>query len=141
MSPLAYLNRRLIPENELSISVFDVGFVQGVTISEQLRTFAGVLFSCDQHFARLERSLQIVGISGIDLSALKVAARDLVAQNHKLIDPRDDLGLTIFVTPGQLNLNSASGPSAPTVGMHSRPLPFQNWFSKYSEGDQLGFFK
>ncbi len=137
MSQLAYLNGRLIPENELSISVFDVGFVQGVTVSEQLRTFSGVPFSCDRHFARLERSLQIVGVNGIDLSALEAAARDLVAYNHNLIDEGDDLGLTIFVTPGQMPLDSKSGPSAPTVGIHTRPLPFKNWFRKYSEGDHL----
>ena len=47
------------------------GFVQGVTVAEQLRTFGGKLFRLDLHLARLARSLEIVGVDpGLPLAEL-----------------------------------------------------------------------
>ena len=54
--PLAYLNGRYLPFSQAAISVTDGGFVQGVTVAEQLRTFGGKLFRLEQHLARLARS-------------------------------------------------------------------------------------
>ena len=59
--PQAYLNGRFIPASRLAISPTDAGFVLGATVAEQLRAFAGKLFRLDDHLARLEQSLEIVG--------------------------------------------------------------------------------
>src|SRR5262245_52231091 len=94
--PIAYLNGRRIPASQIAIAVTDAGFVQGVTVAEQLRTFRGELFRLDLHLARLRRSLQIVGVDpGLSDADLRRIAGEVAAHNHRLLDPADDLGLTI----------------------------------------------
>lgn len=137
--PLALLNGRMIPAAELTIPAYDAGFVLGATVSEQLRTFSGKLFKLDEHLARLQRGLEITGIdAGCTIEQLAAWANELVAANHRLLDPADDLGLSIFITPGPY------GTFAPrdverraTIGMSTYPLPFHLWADKYESGDHL----
>src|SRR5437867_2755146 len=131
--PLAYLNGRWIPLAQAAVGIFDVGFLQGVTVAEQLRTFCGKLFRLDLHLMRLARSLEIVGVDpGLSLVEIGRIATELVEQNHKLIDPADDLGATIFVTPGMSPTYSAVAPhQGPTVCVHTQPLSFGAWAQKY----------
>ncbi len=137
--PLAYLNGRYLPFSQAAISVTDGGFVQGVTVAEQLRTFGGKLFRLEQHLARLARSLAIVGIElGMPVEKLGEIARDLAEKNHALLDAADDLGLSMFVTPGQYSTFAAGGVSpGPTVGLHTYPLSFHLWHEKYGRGESL----
>jgi branched-subunit amino acid aminotransferase/4-amino-4-deoxychorismate lyase len=137
--PLAYLNGRFIPLSEAAVGIFDVGFLQGVTVAEQLRTFGGRLFRLDLHLARLARSLELIGVDpGLPLSELGQIATQLVEHNRKLIDPDDDLGVTIFVTPGTSPTYAAVAPySGPTVCVHTQPLTFSVWAEKYRTGDSL----
>ncbi len=151
--PLAYLNDRWIPASAAAVPATDAGFVQGSTVAEQLRTFAGSLFDLDDHLARLG-SLEIVGVRpGITLDQFTAAARELVAHNHALLPPGDDLGLSIFVTPGTYRAyakavrdigspetgRSPSGRDAgePLVCLHTYPLPFRLWAEKYEQGQTL----
>jgi branched-subunit amino acid aminotransferase/4-amino-4-deoxychorismate lyase len=137
--PLAYLNGRYVPLTEAAVGVFDVGFLQGATVAEQLRTFGGKLFRLDLHLARLARSLEIVGIDpGLPLTELGQIATELVEKNCKLIDPDDDLGATIFVTPGMSPAYAAVAPHAgPTVCVHTQPLSFGPWADTYRTGESL----
>jgi branched-chain amino acid aminotransferase len=137
--PLAYLNGRWIPLADAAVSVFDGGFLQGVTVAEQLRTFGGHLFRLDLHLARLARSLAIVGIDpGVPLTELGQIAVELVEQNRKLLDPADDLGTTIFITPGMSSAYEAvAPPRGPTVCVHTQPLSFAPWPQKYRSGESL----
>ncbi len=136
--PQAYLNGRFLPASSAALSLCDTGFVQGAAVAERVRTFAGKLFRLDDHLARLEHSLEIVGIDpGIPRQAMARLARELVARNHRLLDPGDDLGLTIFVTPGACAVDASRGPAEPTVGLHTNPLPFRLWSDKYRAGQAL----
>ncbi len=137
MATLAYLNGKYIPESDIGISVQDGGFVQGVIIAEQFGTFGGELFRVEEHFQRLRRSLEIVGIDGVDLAKLRRDAHKLATDNHLRLMSGDDLNLSIFVTPG-ITVRTVTGEnSRPTVGMTTRPLPFSTWASKYREGQHL----
>jgi branched-subunit amino acid aminotransferase/4-amino-4-deoxychorismate lyase len=60
--PQVYLNGRFVPASSAAISLADSGFVLGAAVAEQVRTFAGKLFRLDDHLARLEQSLDIVGV-------------------------------------------------------------------------------
>jgi len=137
--PLAYLNGRYLPFSQAAISVTDGGFVQGVTVAEQLRTFGGKLFRLEQHLARLARSLAIVGIElGMPVEKLGEIARDLAEKNHALLDAADDLGLSMFVTPGPYSTFATGGVAAgPTIGLHTYPLPFHLWHEKYERGESV----
>ena len=103
----------------MKVSVVDVGFVQGVTVAEQIRTFGGRLFRLEQHLARLQRSLEIVGVDpGMTADELRTTALELAAKNHALLTEGDDLGLSIFVTPGLY----------PTG--RGEPVAFPSWLQK-----------
>ncbi len=133
--PLAFLNGQLLPAAQVAVPVDDAGFMLGVTIPEQLRTFAGKLFRLEQHLDRLFRGLQIVGVE-IDFTPAELAthARALVQHNHALLPPGDDLGLTMFVTPGPYSPTPGRGP---IVCMHTRVLPHASFVPLYEQGQDL----
>jgi branched-chain amino acid aminotransferase len=136
--PQAFLNGTWIPASAAVVSVGDAGFVLGITVAEQLRTFAGKLFHLDGHLARLAHSLEIVGVDlGMTSARLAEVAIELVARNHSLLQSGDDLGLSMFVTPGPYRTDDASGPRRPTVCLHTYRLPFHLWANKYREGQAL----
>lgn len=154
----AFLNGDWIPASDAAVSVDDAGFVLGVSVAEQLRTFAGKLFRLDDHLDRLGRSLEIVGVDpGMEMDEIGAVAEELAARNHRLLDPADDLRLAIVVTPGvhpayrpsrRQPLNDTSPrprtlngdsptPVRPTVCMHTHPLSFQLWADEYRSGQSL----
>ena len=144
--PVAYLNGRWIHAREAMVSVGDAGFVLGVSVAEQLRTFAGKLFRLDEHLARLSHSLDIVGVDpGMSVAEIGAIAADLAARNHRLLAPDDDLRLAIVVTPGMHPSygveRSARGespaPPRPTVCLHTHPLAFHQWADRYRTGQWL----
>ena len=136
--PQAYLNGRFVPASSLAISPTDAGFVSGATVAEQLRTFTGKLFRLDDHLARLQQSLSIVGVEpGVTMDELAGLAGELVARNHRLLASGDDLGLSVFVTPGEYPAYSSSESTGPTVCMHTYLLPFRLWAEKYEKGQSL----
>ncbi len=137
--PPAWLNGRWIPLSQAAVSVFDGGFVQGVTVAEQLRTFGGKLFRLNQHLSRLARSLEIIGVDpGYSLAELAEIATELAAKNHSRLDPADDLNLTMFVTPGpHPSYAGYAGHHGPAVCLHAQPLTFGLWADKYRTGDAV----
>jgi branched-subunit amino acid aminotransferase/4-amino-4-deoxychorismate lyase len=136
--PHAYLNGRRLPATDLAVPVWDTGFVQGVTVAEQLRTFAGRLFRLEQHLDRLSDSLAAVGLPPpISMAELERQARDLVAHNHSLLADGDDLGLSLFITPGPYAAFAPPHPGGPTVAMHTYPVPFSMFADKYEQGERL----
>jgi len=136
--PQAFFDGRWIPARDAAVSIGDVGFVLGATVAEQLRTFGGQLFRLESHLARLEQSLRIVQIDpGMTMDRFAEVGRELVRRNHRLLDPGDDLGLSIFVTPGPYAAFSPSPTEKPTVCLHTYPLPFRSWAEKYERGESL----
>jgi branched-chain amino acid aminotransferase len=136
--PVAYLNGAWIPATAAAVPVGDAGFVLGVTVAEQLRTFAGKLFHLDDHLGRLARSLEIVGVEpGMNSDELGRIARELAARNHACLAPGDDLRLSVVVTPGGHPAYGATAAGRPTVCLHTHPLPFHLWAKKYRQGQAL----
>lgn len=136
--PIAYHNGQTVPLSSVSISLFDSGFVVGTTVAEQLRTFGGALFRLEDHLSRLAASLEIIGVTLTESTArLAAISRELVAHNHALLEPGDDLGLGVLVTPGGFAGYGPSGVAGPTVVLHTYPLPFGLWHEKYENGQAL----
>lgn len=132
----AYLNGEYIPFADMKISIADSGFMQGVTVTEQIRTFNGAPFRLDAHLARLQRSLEIIDLDpGVPLAELAEIAEHLVSKNHPLLAQGDDLGVTIFVTPGSYAPFSTR--PGPTIGIHTQPVLFGQFADKYEQGQRL----
>jgi branched-chain amino acid aminotransferase len=138
MSDLAYFNGDYLPVDQIPLSVTDWGFVQGVTLAEQLRTFSGHAFRVQHHLERLLRGLEMVGweqtATSVDLPAI---IQQVVHHNYAQIDPLDDLGVCVFVTPGAYPGYSTHDPDHTTVCIHTYRLPFHRWHQKYREGVTL----
>ncbi len=136
--PIAYFRGKFVPFSQLLIPPYDSGFMLGVTVAEQMRTFGGTLFRWKDHELRLRRSLEIVGLADqLDRINLHEIATHVVEQNRALIDPRDDLGLTVFVTPGNYPTYCPNETPEPAIGIHSYPLPFALWADKYDRGQAV----
>ena len=136
--PLAYFNGRVLPLSEVAVPVYDAGFLQGTTVAEQLRTFGGRLFQLNEHLDRLWRSLEIVGVQpAISQEELLAAAEQIARHNHSLLAEADDLGMSIFVTPGPYPTMAPEGEHGPMVCIHTYPLPFRLWADKYEHGESL----
>jgi branched-subunit amino acid aminotransferase/4-amino-4-deoxychorismate lyase len=129
MQTWAYFNGDWIPDSQLSISVDDVGFLLGATVTERLRTFHHKVFRLDEHLRRLHHSLEIVGLSADDITAqVGRAIPEFLERNMSLLAADDDWSIVAFATPG------ISGSGRPTVCVHGYPLPFARFAAQFEEG-------
>ena len=142
MEPIAHLNGQYVPISQASLHVFDLGVVGGASVSEMVRTFRHVPFRLDQHLARLEQSLVIVGFElDLSIAELKAICERVVSENAKLIPAHHDLGLIVFVTAGQnltyLGRAGAALAKKSTVCVHTFPLPLELWADSCRTGLHL----
>lgn len=138
--PHAWANGRFVAAGDLAVPVGDAGFVLGATVTEQLRTFHGRLFLVAEHLQRLAASLTAVGIEpGVSADTLAAAAAQVAASHGggETLAARGDLGLVIFVTPGDLPAQHGGRGSAPRVMIHAFPLAHALWAHAYEQGVAL----
>ncbi len=130
MHPLAYFNGQWIPSADLRIPFTDLGFLQGVTVVERLRTFLHRPFRLEAHMQRLRRSLEIVGLDVEPImDQLEMGIGQLLTRNSAMLRDGDDWSIVVLVTPG-----SSAAASKPTLCVHGGPLPFTDWARFYREG-------
>jgi branched-subunit amino acid aminotransferase/4-amino-4-deoxychorismate lyase len=139
---LVYLNGQMIPAAQAHLAISDAGVVQGATVTEQTRTFRHRPFRLDDHLDRLFRSLRSTGMDiGLTRDELKAISLELVETNAALLGAGADLGLVQFVTAGEYPTYAAlSGRpprTAPTVCVHTFPLPFALWAGRVQTGAHL----
>ncbi len=121
MSPMVYLNGRLIPRSQASISILDYGYLYGFGLFETMRAYNGQVFLLDSHLARLMSSAEALGFSlaGLDL---KGAVADTIRAN-RLGDAR--VRITVSAGEGAMAPDPASC-RQPTVLVQAedyRPYP------------------
>ena len=79
-----------------------------------------------------------MGVSlGHATAKLAEPATELAAHNHRLLAQGDDLALCLFVTPGPYAAMAEGQPMQPLLAMHTYPLAFGSWASKYEQGQAL----
>ncbi|MDA0835369.1 MAG: aminotransferase class IV [Planctomycetota bacterium] len=140
--PIAYIKGKIVPNSEAKVPVADLGLVLGTSVTEMVRTFRHQPFHLDLHLERMLRSLTGIGISlPVSQKELVGIIEQLVTHNAALIPPKHDLGIVIFVTPGENltyhGLAMAEYCKQPTLGVHTFPLPFEMWAEKFSTGQHL----
>lgn len=137
---LAWLDGRCVPRAELTVPVGDAGFVLGATVTEQLRTFHGRPFLVEEHLARLGESASIVGIElPMPVADVAAAAAHVAAHNHARAAagttlPGPDLGIVIFLTPGDLPAQHGGRGGRARMALHTFPLAFSMWAAAYKDG-------
>jgi branched-subunit amino acid aminotransferase/4-amino-4-deoxychorismate lyase len=128
-TPWAYFNAEWVRGDTLAISVDDVGFLMGATVTERLRSFRGEVFRLEEHLRRLRRSLEIVGLDADRITAeVASAVAEFLRRNRDFVAADDDWTIIAFATPG------VSGSGRPTVCVHGYPLPFHLWAPYYEAG-------
>jgi len=147
--PIAWLNGCFLPATELALPVGDAGFVLGATVTEQLRTFRGKLFQPEAHARRLAESLAITGIEladvcgpdgkpgGLTLTHLFEAADTVASCNTAAGPDGGDVGVVVFLTPGDLAAQHGGHGGSPRAAIHSFPLAFRLWHTAYQTGVAL----
>jgi len=131
---VAYVNGNIVPESQATISIFDLGFQNGIGVFERARTANGDLFRLDQHLARLDASLTMTQIDpGMSMAEIKRATEDIVARNKPLRGPKGDysVGHYISAVPGG---QTAIPGSQATVVIFTEPIPFKAWARAYVDG-------
>jgi branched-subunit amino acid aminotransferase/4-amino-4-deoxychorismate lyase len=158
--PLAYFNGQIIAASQARLAIYDAGFVLGATITEQTRTFGHRPWRLADHLHRLLRSLEAARMD-VDLSKEQwiSISKELIEHNARFVHQRDELGLIQFVTPGEYptyagmaaaggarsagfslspdGLKPALRSAAPTVCIHTFPLPFEVWAERMRRGAHL----
>lgn len=61
--PLVYVNGRMLPKSEASVSVFDHGLLYGDGVFEGIRVYNGKIFKLGQHLERLWRSAERIRLT------------------------------------------------------------------------------
>lgn len=136
--PISWTDGVFRAGGETSLPVGDAGFVLGATVTEQLRTFSGRLFLPAEHQARLSESLAVLGLDpGRPLDEIFAAAAEVAARNHAVGPTDDDLGVVVFVTPGDLPAQHGGRGGPPRTVVHSFPLAFRLWAPAYAAGVSL----
>jgi D-alanine transaminase len=114
-----FLNGKLLPIEQASVSVLDRGFIFGDGVYELVPVYSRVPFRLDEHLTRLERSL---GEARIRNPYTRAQWRSNI---YQVIDAQtfDDQGVYFQVTRGVAKRDHAFPKSLePTVFMMSNPL-------------------
>jgi len=141
-APIAYLNGRFIPFAELTLPVWDAGFVFGATVTDLVRTFRGKPFQLDDHIARFRQSCKLCRVSlPVADDELRNGALKLVEHNTAVLPANNELAIVMFATPGPIGYYAGKtgnpGDEPSTLGLHTFPLPFNRYRTLFTDGATL----
>ncbi|MFM7739086.1 MAG: hypothetical protein ACKO9H_06760, partial [Planctomycetota bacterium] len=98
------INGQIVPLEAAQIPIWDLGFAQGVSVTEQLRTLGGKLWLVESHLRRLEQGLRLAWLTWpaelgeSPLEQLSELLDELAARSLSQLEPGDDIGLCAIVT-------------------------------------------
>ncbi|MCV2863299.1 D-amino acid aminotransferase [Defluviimonas sp. WL0075] len=121
---LIYLNGRIVPKREATVSVYDSGFMLGDGVWEGLRLYDGRWAFLDEHLDRLFEAAKAIDLDiGLDRAGVRQALFDTQAANGMTTDAHARLMVTrgVKARPFQHPALSRSGPTVAIIMEHSRP--------------------
>ncbi|HHS89039.1 MAG TPA: aminotransferase class IV, partial [Rhodobacteraceae bacterium] len=119
-----YVNGRLAPRHEATVSVYDSGFMLGDGVWEGLRLYDGRWAFIDEHLDRLFEAAKAIDLDiGMTRAGLKAALEETRLANGMTTDVHARLMVTRGVKsrPFQHPSLSRSGPTVVIIMEHSRP--------------------
>ncbi len=123
-SILIYVDGKLLPRAEATVSVYDSGFMLGDGVWEGLRLYNGRWAFLDEHIARLFEAAKAIDLEiGLDPAGVIAALEETRAANGMTTDAHARLMVTrgVKVRPFQHPGLSRSGPTVVIIMEHSRP--------------------
>ncbi len=119
-APLAHFNGALLPLDQIRISPLDRGFLFGDGVYEVVPAYGGRLLRAREHFARLQRSMDEIGLANPHTIEGWIAEVGKLLAHHP-----GDQSVYIQVTRGVPPKRDHVIPKglAPTVFMMASPLP------------------
>ena len=123
MSRIVYVNGNYVPENEATVSVFDRGFVMADAIYEVTAVIDGKMIEFDGHMARMQRSLDELGIAyKVDYDEMLAIHREMITRNNLVSG-----GIYIQITrgnPGDRDFLFEDGDAiSPTIVLFTQEKP------------------
>jgi len=122
---LIYVNGRIVPRAEATVSVYDSGFMLGDGMWEGMRLYNGKWAFFEEHMDRLFNSCKAVSLDiGMDREQIAQALAKTAAANHMTSDVHCRLMVTrgIKAKPFQHPSLSRSGPTVVIIMEHSKPV-------------------
>lgn len=115
-----HVDGELVERAEATVPVDDRGFQYGDGAFETMRAYGGTLFALDEHFDRLDRSCDALGLDhGLSRQDLATRVHETLAAND-LEDAYAKLSITRGSQPGTVTPRSEVDP---TVVVYAKPLP------------------
>jgi len=138
--PMAFLNGQLISFRSAQLPIYDLGLMQGATLTERLRTIRHQPYLVEEHLDRLEQGLDMAGWEDVPSREEFVQMiHELARMNSQRIASEADLALVVFVTAGQSvnDSNGLIGTSRCTTCLYTAPLPLPLWGRTWKQGQSL----
>lgn len=121
------------PSADVSLSLEDLGSLQGVTLVERLRTVGGQPLDVEEHLERLRRSAEELAIQWPAYLTSEVVIQ--CADRNREIHVAPDFAIVILLTPG--HARALPHGSSPTVIVHSLDLNWRGLAHWYIHGQPL----
>lgn len=99
---------RWCDRREVHVSIDDLGFRQGVTAVERLRTYEGRPFAVAEHLERFDRTTFVLAIDRLPKDQFASLIDELLRRNANPFVKHQDVGITLFATPGLVGLGQPS---------------------------------
>jgi branched-chain amino acid aminotransferase len=134
-----YINGKLVPASEATISVFDRAVQWGDAVYDAARTFKGKPFKLREHIDRLYRTCAYTRMP-LRMSADEMEKRTLevIEHNTPLLGPHDDDMIWWNVTRGvNPPTRTLADCREATVIIYTFPLPFRAWARWTQEGARV----
>ena len=120
--PVVYVNGRLVPASQATVSVFDRGFRMGDGVFDTARTFRHRPYKLREHVERLYRSLYYIRIDpGMTIEEMEAHTLQVVEHNVSFLQPHDDVWITQVISRGPLRTTRSANCSDPDWSPY--PLP------------------
>ncbi len=132
-----FLNGEPVAAEQARISIFDLGFLYGVTFIEAIRTFRHKPFKLEEHLTRLIRSFRAAGLKlPLGREELRAAVMRPVNAYLSEIEEDNDCWACINVTPGETFPHPMvrHEDMKPTVAVYAVALPYGEYVEFYWKG-------
>jgi branched-chain amino acid aminotransferase len=138
---VAYVNGKIIPESEASISIFDRGFIWGDAVYDAGRTFNGKPFRMWEHVLRLYRSLKYCRIDiGMGKEAFYKKVLEVIEANVPFLETGGDYLCRMHVSRGPLPDEGSihrGQDGRPTIVVFCMPIALHDYAKYYDHGMPL----